>query len=384
MWEGAPQASYGVAATRLQSTRATYQAAVPPEIAERTPVPSRDVAEAAEEAARELTRFDAELGGAVAAFAPVLLRSEAASSSQIEQLTASARAILTAEYGATGSRNATLIASNTKALHAALELADEVSTGSMLRMHEALMEHQPAHTPGRFRQEPVWIGSSGSSPVGAHYVGPRHELVPALVDDLASFSARTDLPALTQVAVAHAQFETIHPFTDGNGRTGRALAQSLLRYRGVTRNVAVPVSAGLLATTSEYHAALDAYREGDVDPIVLMFADASTRAIANSRRLVGDIEEVKDGWRSSVKARAGSGARALLDVIARRPVLDAKTAAAEIGVATRNVYPALALLEDQGVLRKKQEHRVGMFWRSDEILTAVDAFAERAGRRTWS
>ena len=222
----------------------------------------------ADEAALELSRFDAEQGPRIASFAPVLLRSEAASSSQIENLTASAQAIFSAELGVRRSRNALEIAANTRALQAALGLAEDMNTESIRGMHEVLMKDQPRHTPGRWREEPVWIGARSDSPVGADYVEPFHERVPELMEDLASFIAMDRSPALISVAVAHAQFETIHPFTDGNGRTGRALAQAMLRHRGVTRNVAVPVSAGLLADVKGYHAALDAYRSGDLEPIV--------------------------------------------------------------------------------------------------------------------
>ncbi len=145
---------------------------------------------------------------------------------------------------------------------------------------------------------------SSQSPVGADFVAPRWERVPELIDDLVAFSRRTDIGALTTTAIAHAQFETIHPFTDGNGRTGRALAQALLRYRAVTRSVAVPVSAGLLADVDGYHSALTAYRAGDLEPIVAGFAEASLRAVVNARELVSDIDVIASGWRERVRARS--------------------------------------------------------------------------------
>ena len=108
----------------------------------------------------------------------------------------------------------------------------------------------------------VWIG--GRSPVTASYVAPRHEAVPAAVEDLVLFLQRRDLDPTVQAAIAHAQFETIHPFTDGNGRTGRAIVSSLLRARGVVGNVTVPISSGLLHDIDGYIAALTDYRAGPV------------------------------------------------------------------------------------------------------------------------
>ncbi|MGV8881856.1 MAG: Fic family protein [Rhodoglobus sp.] len=358
-----------------------YTSAVPAMIANLLPEISADVTEAAEDAALELSRFDAELGARVAQFAPVLLRSESASSSQIENLTASARAIFSAELGAKSGRNAEQIAANTRAMTAAIDLAQKISPESVATMHAVLMADQPRHTPGQWRQEPVWIGSRSDSPFGASYVAPHHSRIPPLIDDLLAFARRREVPAVVSVAIAHAQFETIHPFTDGNGRTGRALAQSLLRYRAVTRNVAVPVSAGLLADVEGYHRALIAYREGDANPIIEAFSAASLRALANSRELVAEIEHVKTQWKTRLTVNRSSNAWKLLDVIAERPVLDATTAAASVDVKIPNVYPPLRALVGAGILKSKAEHQLGPFWRSDEVLGAIDRFAERAGRR---
>src|SRR5699024_6273174 len=152
----------------------------------------------------ELSRFDAELGHRVASFAPVLLRSESASSSQIENLTASARAIFNAELGARRSQNALLISANTSALTAALTLAEDISPASILEMHRALMAGQSRHTPGEWRDEAVWIGTRTDTPRGAEFVAPVHERIPDLVADLCAFTARGGLPPLVSVAVAHA------------------------------------------------------------------------------------------------------------------------------------------------------------------------------------
>lgn len=361
-----------------------YRSAIVPHIADLTPSPSPEVTGKAEEAERELTRFDAELGARVSGFAPVLLRSEASSSSQIENLTASARAVFSAELGAKGSRNAGDVAANAAAMRAALDVAGDPSQESIRKMHAVLMEKQPRHTPGQWRKEPVWIGTRSASPVGAQFVGPDHEDVPGLMEDLEKFARQERISALVAVAVAHAQFETIHPFTDGNGRAGRALAQSMLRYRGVTRNVAVPVSAGLLADVEGFHASLTSYREGEVDPIIDAFADASLRAVNNARQLVREIEEVRAGWEQRLSVRRNSNAWRLLDILARRPVLNSAAAAEELGVKQPNVYPPLKALVEAGIVKSKREHGLGPFWRSDEILSAIDAFAERAGRRSQS
>lgn len=355
----------------------TYHVSIPADIAGIDVRLDSETEAQAAIADRELSRFDSELGHHLETFSPLLLRSEASASSEIEGLSASARNIIAAEYGAKVGENAQQIASNTRTMTAAIELANDVSEDSIRRMHGVLMEGIERHTPGKYRQEPVWIGETR---VGSPHVAPDHENVPEHMSDLISFIERPFRLPLMHIAIAHAQFETIHPFTDGNGRTGRALVQSLLRRYGVTRNVAVPVSAGLLANTPAYISALNEYRQGNPAPIVRSFADASVRAVANSRKLVSDIDSVRSRWEESVSARKDSRTRALLDVLTRRPILDAKSAAAEVGGTETNIYTALRSLESQGVLQTSK-NREQTLWRAQEVLDTIDAFAKRAGRR---
>ncbi|WP_222126957.1 Fic family protein [Curtobacterium pusillum] len=375
-------ADAGPRAARRDRLVERYAAAVPAHIAELPVELGHVVATLADEASTALARFDAELGAELAPFASLLLRSEAAASSQIEHLTASARQIFTAEIGAPGKRNASEIVSNTRAMQTAIQLSDQLTTGTVLEMHRVLMEHDEHHEAGAFRTEPVWIGSNGRSPAGADYVAPAWERVPELVDDVMAFARRIDLPRLAQVAIAHAQFETVHPFTDGNGRTGRALLQAMLRSDELTNNVTVPVSAGLLTDTKGYVAALTSYRLGDVEPIIQRVAEACFVAIENARELVDDIRRIRSGWRERVTARRDSGVWRALEVVARQPVLNATVLATEMRVAPRNAYPHIVRLVEAGILVSKNEYRHGVLYRNDEVLQALDAFAARAGRRS--
>ena len=268
-------------------------------------------------------------------------------------------------------------------MQAAIDLSDALSPAAILENAPRAHGRSDASTPRvSGAAKPCGIGTKSNSPIAAEFVAPHFERVPGARRRCPStFSARRGtLPALISTAIAHAQFETVHPFTDGNGRTGRAFAQALLRHRGVTRNVAVPVSAGLLAEVEGYHHG--PHRpivRADVSPIVLAFAEASLRAVANSRELVADVDAIKESWQGRLTARRSSNAWALLDVIAQRPVIDSATAAAALGVKQPNVYPALQALTEAGILKSKAEHRAGPFWRSDEILGAIDRFAETRG-----
>lgn len=379
-WSGR-YADVGVRAARRSTLRERYRAAVPPMIATLPIEMSDAVATLVDEATSELVRFDGALGAEVAPFSSLLLRSEAAASSQIEHLTASARQVFTAEIGAPGKRNASAIVSNTRAMRTAIQLSDALTPETVLAMHRVLMADDPLHEAGQFRKEAVWVGTSGRSPVGADFVAPAWQRVPGLVEDVMAFARRLDLPRLAQVAIAHAQFETVHPFTDGNGRTGRALLQAMLRSNELTQNVTVPVSAGLLTDTDGYVTALTAYRRGEIEPIIRAVCDAVFVAVANARQLVDDIAAIRRGWRERLTARRDSGVWVALDVVARQPVLNATVLAAEIGVESRNAYPHIAKLVAAGILVSKNEYRHGVLYRNDEILHALDAFAARAGRR---
>ncbi|GAT00028.1 Fic family protein [Mycolicibacterium fortuitum] len=367
--------------TRSSRRGGPYRAAIPPAIADlHLELPS-DVNAAAEDASLAITRFDAELGGEIAPFSAVLLRSESAASSRIENLTASARSIAEAELpGARGKANAEQIVANTAAMTAAVELSDRVDADAILAMHAALMTGQSRHTPGRWRTEPVWIGG-GNTPLDAMFVPPRHERIPAAIDDLIAFAARDDVALLAQIAVAHAQFETIHPFTDGNGRTGRALAQSMLRNKGLARQVTVPVSAGLLADTDGYFAALTAYREGDLAPIVERFAHASERAVANGRQLITQLRDIRASWDDLITARSDSAVWRVADLLTRRPVVNGVLLREELGIPTDHPRRYMGPLTEAGIVVEFTDRARNRAWRAPEILDALDDFAERAGRR---
>ena len=282
--------------------------------------------------------------------------------------------------GGKAKRNAAMVVANTAAMHAAVTFSDTVDAGAIQAMHRALMVNEPRHTPGEFRTEPVWIGS-GSTSIGATFVGPRHELISGAIGDLIAFAHRVDVPALAQIAVAHAQFETIHPFTDGNGRTGRALVQAMLRSKGLTRQVTVPVSAGLLADTTAYFDALTKYRDGDAASIVERFSRATVLAIANERQLVTDIRDIRTAWNGVIAARSDSAVWKVADLLTRRPVVNAVLLAHELGIESTNAHRYLNPLTKAGILIETTNGPRNRVWRGPDVLAAIDAFAERAGRR---
>ena len=243
----------------------------------------------------------------------------------------------------------------------------------------------------RWREVPIdvpaityGIGGGDLGPHGAQFVPPQQSRIEPAIADLVAFIRRDDLPVLVHGAVAHAQFETVHPFPDGNGRTGRALLHAMLRNKRLTRNVTVPVSAGLLTNTSAYFDALTAYRLGDPAPMVIRLADAAFAAVVNGRRLVDELRTIRGGWNERVTARRDSSTWRVADFLMRHPVVDAQLLTAELNIPPNNVYRYLEPLERAGVLIEFTDRRRNRAWRSAEILAALDAFAARAGKRRLS
>lgn len=363
-----------------------YEAAVTPPIATWSPVVSSEDSADVEDATRQLVVFDQhaqrKLGIGNPALGPmtaILLRTESASSSQIEHLTTSARQLALAEIDEGDKANALTVVGNVRAMEVALQLADNISEDSILAMHKALMLHQtgvPSEDAGRFRSEQVWIGPGEAGPRLADFVAPHHDRVPDAIRDIVHFVKRQDVPVLVQVAVAHAHFETIHPFPDGNGRTGRALAQSILRNKGLVGSTAVPISAGLLVDVPRYFDALSAFRDGDTGPIIRDFANASRIAAATGTDLVDDLVEQLEASRAKMAGmRADAAAWKILPTLVGQPAVNVKYLKNTLGLGEMAALRALDALTEREVLTETTGKRRARVWQHQGIFEALDSYA---------
>ena len=376
-WDADPD--HGASRRQRLLARGPYEAAVVPEIAGLDPQVDSRTQALVEAATVDMVRFDAELGQDTAPFAALLLRSESASSSQIENLTAGARRIALAQLGDTSSTNASLIASNVKAVQAAIDLSEDLTVENIAVMHHALLNASDLNIAGEYRTAQNWI--RGNSPHTAEFVPPHPDRVLPAMDDLVAFMRRDDVPALTQAAIAHAQFETIHPFADGNGRTGRAIVSALLRAKGVTEKVTIPVSSGLLTDTGLYFDALGSYREGRIQPIVERFAESSLRAVDNGRLLAAEIRGVESDYRERLPAAPASDRR-VLAMLPGEPAVTADMISDHTGTPLATAYRAIDRLEAAGILTPAGKIRGTRVWVAGDIIAALDNFAARTGRRT--
>ncbi len=295
-----------------------------------------------------------------AALARLLLRAEGVASSFIEGVTAPVVDIVLAEADESGAPSAAAwVAANLTAVTDAVANAHAgpLTIESLCDWHRTLMTGSPtpAQHVGVLRAEQGWIG--GTSPLDAHLVTPPPEEVPALIDDLIVYVNRDDVDPVAQAAIAHAQFEIIHPFADGNGRVGRVLIAWIL-VRRLSLVTAPPVSARIAADVGGYSSGLVLFRMGDHGTWVRWFADAVSGAGRAQQELVASVERLQREWRERLAAprqaarrlRSNAAAWRVLDLLPRLLVLTGPIVAGELDIPLKSATAGLRDLVDAGVL----------------------------------
>ncbi|MEI6622486.1 MAG: Fic family protein [Actinomycetes bacterium] len=274
--------------------------------------------------------------------------------SYLEGISAPLADVVVAESANIDGGPASWIAANMHAVAAAIDSAttDQPMTVAMLCQWQGTLVQGsplPSRYVGTIRDEQGWIG--GSSPLDAALVTPPPAHVPGLLNDLVAYANRTDLDPIAQTAFAHAQFEIIHPFADGNGRVGRVLVSWLL-----TRRLALiappPVSARMAADRGGYLAGLTQFRLGMHDLWVDWFADTVTGAGNAQKSLVTELSELQERWRFQIRTTIGaqralrtdSVAWRILELLPRHLVLTPKIVVRESGRSERAAQTALEQL----------------------------------------
>jgi Fic family protein len=357
---------------------------VPDSIGEIQPLVSFEtsaIVHAAEEATAALNETESVAG--LEAVGPLLLRSEAVASSKIERLAVSqlnlARALVDPR-SAKGTARA--VAANVLALERAVAIGDAeapLAVVDLVEIHRILMADDDPEDAGIVRTEQNWIGGRQPSPVDAAYVPPPPEEVPALLDDLIAFLRRDDLPPVVQAAIAHAQFETIHPFADGNGRVGRSLIHLVLRRRGLAPRFVPPVSMVLAAHPDAYVAGLVGFREaGGLEPWIASFAEASGQAAAASKRLAEAVRELEEEWFEEAGRPRRDGAPAkIIRLLPAQPILTAATARLGIGTSYEAARIALLALEKAGVVHQISGGTYDRTYAADRLFDLIRRYEER-------
>lgn len=344
---------------------------------------------AAEAAIRQL---NAVAQPALQPLARLLLRTESIASSKVEGMQVDARTLARAEaraeVGISIGREVAEILANIDAMQLAVDeasTAEELTIDHLLRIHRVLLIRAPnaCQVAGAIRNKQNWIGGNDYNPCGADFVPPPAEEAKRLLDDLVSFSNDEALPPLAQAAFAHAQFETIHPFVDGNGRTGRALVQVILRRRGVAPDYVPPISVVLAADKARYIEGLVAFRDGRENEWLEIFAVAAARAAQLAEDYLVQVQALQDEWRERTGAivkREDAAAWLLINELPGHPIISTAVGGALTGRSKPRVQQAIDQLVDADVLlplssgkRNRQWEAVGLL----DLLADLEAAQPR-------
>jgi Fic family protein len=385
----------GLGLPRKARQSCNYEAYVPDPLIGRVFSFDGDVAADVTDAEAAIAHMDVEATALLdtEGLARILLRAEAVASSRIEGLEVGARRLLRAEAARSlrarsTDVTATEILGNIDAMVYGVEridIGDEITAELLLEIHRRLVARTYLEPyAGVLREVQNWIGGNDYNPCSAAYVPPPAEYVPKLFDDLCAFCNTDELPAVAQAAIAHAQFETIHPFADGNGRTGRALIHLVLRRRELARHVLPPVSLVLATGARSYINGLTRYRQigspssrkaaEGVNEWVAHFAGACTRCVSDANAFQARAAGLETQWRERLgRIRANSATDLLLRRLPGAPVLTVQSAEALLNRTFKPTHGAIERLVEAGILKRVTIDRRSRAYEAPEIIDAFTA-----------
>ena len=372
-----------------------YEAYLPDPLVGRSISLNGETAADVADAERAVARLNHEASGLAdsEAVARLLLRAEAVASSRIEGLEVGGRRLLKAQLAiGLGDHppdvTAAEVLNNVEAMRWAVETlsaAERITVEGLLAVHQRLLTGTSLEQhAGKVRDRQNWIGGSSYNPCSAAFVPPPVEHVRKLLEDLCRFCNDDSLPVIAQAALAHAQFETIHPFVDGNGRTGRALIHVILRRRGLAPVVVPPVSLVLATWSQDYVNGLTATRyrgepssQAAADGLnhwIGLFAAAIRRAVADAEAYEERVARVQAAWRQRLgRVRANSAVDRLINALPGAPIITVQSGATLIGRSEQAVNEAIPRLERAEVLRQTN---LGRRNRAFEAADLIDAFTD--------
>jgi Fic family protein len=361
-----------------------YEAFVPDELISLPLVLNASLAGTVSEAERAIRELNDQREPALAPLARLLLRTESIASSKVEGMQIGvrelARAEARAESGIAPGTTAIEVLANIDAMVLAVEDAAEMERfgkSEVVAIHRRLLERAPhRHIAGQLRTEQNWIGGNDYNPCGADFVPPPPEEVNRLLADLCQAINDDTLPPLVQAALVHAQFETIHPFHDGNGRTGRALVHVVLRRRGIAPRFLPPISVIFAGARDRYITGLTHFRGDAIAEWIQYFAVATVRAARLARAYIAAVRALQERWRQQLRAtdripRADAAAWAIIELLPAHPMISAPVAAAVTNRAKGRVYEGIEQLVSAGVLLPLSVGRRNRWWEAAGLLDLV-------------
>lgn len=360
-----------------------YEAFIPDDLANFAEPLAGELAGAVSDAETAIHQLNARALPALAPLARLLLRSESIASSKVEGMQVDARDLARAEAkletGGKAGTNTREILANIDAMELAIDhatVADTISEENIVEIHRILMVAAPnLHVAGVIRTEQNWIGGNNYNPCDADFVPPPPEEVPRLLADLCEAINEDHLPPIVQAGLVHAQFETIHPFHDGNGRTGRALIHVVLGRRGMTPQYVPPISIVLASNKDSYIRGLSNFKEGELNDWLTTFASAATQSAILASAYLNEVEKLQNDWRMELRAagnpRADAAAWKIIDALPAHPMITVAVAVAAVGRTKAAVSEAMAQLELAGVLIRESQGQRNRTWEARGLLNLL-------------
>ena len=388
-----PEGGSGI--SRADKQGGKYRAYVPGKLADQTiAIPSELSQRAAQIERRIIELANFEGAGQLESIARLLMRSEAISSSRIEGIAPNVDKVVLAELAAEEDirgfkESAEAVARNLQVLRSVEQDFAETPTltPEMLEEFQRELIGSRGRIPLGLREIQNWIGGASRTPIGAEFSPPPPELVRKLVEDLCDYLNGATHGALIQAAIGHAQFETIHPFTDGNGRVGRALIHGVLLRRGLTRQTLLPISLVLGTWSHRYIAGLTAFRADEPEKWIEIFLDATDQAITQAQIITGDLLAIQADWEERFESfrksqgmvralRRNSLEATLLSELPGHPIVTIASLQRLYGVGRTVAQNAVDNLTSAGILRTKTigAHGQKGYYADDalELITFAD------------
>ncbi|MDD5292930.1 MAG: Fic family protein [Candidatus Izemoplasmatales bacterium] len=322
------------------------------------------------DAVESLSKLDGYIQDKISSFPMLLLRTEALSSSQIEHYSASNRNVALAQINHKQSTEAVIIKSNLESLISGLSKKESISLDSIVDLNRKLLDNETIE----IRNLINWIGTPSSIPHEAIYVPPHHEHLELYMNQFVSFCKRKDMHPLIQAAFAHAYFEIIHPFEDGNGRVGRILIQLILKEKLFLEHLYMPFSVGIVKDQKRYIAALDDFKNGNYESIIHVMLENALKLVPKIYQTLEELINLKYSWKDKLKLRQDALAWKMLDDLVTQPVFDVKYMREKHHANDQAVRNNIEELINVSIISVIGNSKRDVVYESKEVLNLLDQF----------
>ncbi len=303
----------------------------------------------------------------------VMLRAEALSSSQIEHYSASNRSVALAQIHKKQSTEAMIIKSNLESLILGISSKEPLDTSKIIQLNQTLLKNPTMDVRTRIN----WIGTPNSIPHEATYVPPHPEHLNLFMSQFIAFCNRNDMHPLIQSAIAHAYFELIHPFEDGNGRVGRILIQCLLREKQFLEFLSMPFSVGIVHDQVRYIQALNDFKEGNYETIIIVLLENTLYLVPKVYDTLEKLIKLKQNWKAKLNIRQDALAWKILDDLIAQPVIDVKYIREKHQANDQAVRNNIQTLVNVGILNIIGNDSRDVAYESIEVLDLLDQFSKK-------